>query len=77
MAEMGREQVLSWLRQEKSKAVFVENFKHLDKNLSFVTESLIYFKPRVFGKASTKAFVKILGLKTKEDCERLNQELYP
>lgn len=77
MSEINREQVSNWIRQEKAKAIFKKKFTHLDKNLNTITEPLIYFKPKIFGKSSTKYYVNLLGLKTKEDCEKLNQELYP
>lgn len=75
MSEISREQIIMWLKEKKAKAVFVENWKHPDKNLNAVIEPLIYFKPRVFGKSSTKSYIKYLGLRTKEDCEKLNKEL--
>jgi N-dimethylarginine dimethylaminohydrolase len=75
MSEISREQIITWLKEWKAKAIFVENFPHLDKNFNAVVAPLIYFKPRVFGKSSRKSYIKRLGLKTKEDCEKLNKEL--
>ncbi len=73
--EVTKEQVLRWVKEKEARAIYVEKFTHLDKSLNVVTEPLIYFKPKVFGKSSTKHYIKLLGLKNKEDCDRLNQEL--
>ncbi len=74
MTEISREQIITRLKERKAKAIFVENFPHPDKNLNAVTEPLIYSKPRVV-KSSRKIYIKRLGLRTKEDCEKLNKEL--
>ncbi len=73
--EVTKEQVLTWIKEKGAKAVYVEKFTHLDTSMNVVTESLIYFKPKVFGKSSTRSYIQLLGLKTKDDCDGLNQEL--
>lgn len=73
--EINKEQLLKWIKDKGARVVYVEKFTHVDKNLNVVIEPLIYFKPKVFGKSSTRSYIKLLGLRTREDCDRLNHEL--
>lgn len=69
-----REGIISFLKEKKARAVYVKDFPFLFKG-SGKKEDIIYFKPRVFGKSTTKIITRKLGLKTKRDCEELNKIL--
>lgn len=73
---MNEKEILEMIKDKRAKAVFVEKFPNLNSSTNVVTESLIYFKPKFFGKSTFGSVNSILNLKTKEDCEKLNQELF-